>query len=1601
MVVDPRTVTIRPVMGGARTNYATPSFGDTWQASAGYYLDPIYEGIRNTRRFGLQTEPGFDWRSSIPQGMGEFGSYYANAVNAEHAQEITRGILESLDRRERISRAPFGQQFAAELLNPVNFVGLPLGGPAYAGIRGVAGAALRGGVSAAATEAVLSGAAAAFDPTITSSEVAANTIFTGLFGGALTGGASIPAVRRLGAQQQMADQISIMGRMAAAAERYRNVDFSDLSGVGNREARPFGGRDDVEAINAQYEDRLAILQRQLDQIDPGSSERRIIQDQFDELRAQQQPYTQELYARALEAEGINPNDLYSPTRGGDNWFLNWVSTPMRRAYTSNWGNEVKRTFHLLAGDGGTQLNLHLAGQTDGLSVYQRSATEMGQYANVHLRVLQSWADDTNAPAIGSSRLAGTDLNATSMARRAQNSGDDFTSWITEVNRRRLMGEEMSEAQAAAAAEIDRYFTSWEQRLIETGQIRTRENLGRQINRLEDEINALESELARAEAGERTDRPAAAMEGTLRSRQELLAELQFELDNLPSGQRVEPYNPRYWNTREIRRNRERFAQILREYYEESPYIFTYNERARRWERTRLSTDPDAINARVENTIDTILGERQDVTDISHIYVGSGRGGNIRARQLDIPNSRVWEFIEQNPMITLRNYAARTAPQYHFRRTFGGKTRQQVVDQLRNQMRRDGQSAKEIARATRDFNHMYDRVVGAVLRDPESWDQRVAEVLRFAASTTYLGGAGLAAAADAGRLIMDTDMGVLARAMPAFFDKSLRQTSVRETRLAGAALELLLGSAGQRVVDDQMFNFMNSGRMDRIQSAFHIMNGLGPVTVFTKQFAGMTGAHMIIEASQRVRAGDATAFDRAFLARLGVDEDAAGRIADAPWQADVESGLILPNTDAWTSSAVFRDANGNRINTVEVADGDVGRTVKGQYEPVYIDSNGDLHLDRDYIKSTFEDAPWTRARDVVSESELDTIDPSGFADAPWTRPPYNLAPDAITSEGQWRNFLLMRQRVMDLNESFMNQQRSLLSLSNDEIVANLGEKFRIDRLVTDPEIVERVFASQAESNLLGFHQYSFVSRSREELGTVFLHLGRINDFYERNYKNVDARAELDRINDQLFAGEIDPVAYQHARVALTNIDQFESANDFAEFILFHELHHGPYRREVTQREVGDFEFFDRLTDRDAINDLILDIQDRGYSREQDIIANTLAELGYDWGRLPAATRESIVSDLEVEVADWSEASDLILQRAGDALEYRTSVRDVAESIPEYEARIDELAIDYLRARRQAKAQARDYANSLALSASGGDAMPANAFDSPDSYAGFLGYRAILDADENYSFASLGLNESLISNRVVRNTILNRAALRMYERSVASNADVVQTFRGALNTHINNTIITATPADKPIIMDGVVYVPDHIGARLGLEPDARNPGYSRVENGLLALPFQFYAFALANVNKTVGLMMQGAVRNRLMGVVAMMAMGYMVTAIRTPDYVWDNMSPQDKLARAFDMSGVAALYSDLMYTAMQTTLAMGGPNLTGGILQPRYPQQPNAVDAITNVTGAASGWTADMIMSMMTFAGGDYGEGASQFIRNLPFSNLWFLKNDVNQLGRYLSG
>ena len=51
--------------------------------------------------------------------------------------------------------------------------------------------------------------------------------------------------------------------------------------------------------------------------------------------------------------------------------------------------------------------------------------------------------------------------------------------------------------------------------------------------------------------------------------------------------------------------------------------------------------------------------------------------------------------------------------------------------------------------------------------------------------------------------------------------------------------------------------------------------------------------------------------------------------------------------------------------------------------------------------------------------------------------------------------------------------------------------------------------------------------------------------------------------------------------------------------------------------------------------------------------------------------------------------------------------------------------------------------------------------------------------------------------------------------------------------------TPADKPIAVDGVFYVPMRIARLAGMKED-KVLGYARIEQPLMALPFQFYSYS-----------------------------------------------------------------------------------------------------------------------------------------------------------------
>lgn len=1261
MTIHPSQINTSSVLSPGRNlaGRPTPMFQDVLRDTLGLTNEPIVRGFR----IGDPVDRDFNPLDHIPEGRERWASHYARANSSEEMQEMTAFFDRQMDRRERLSHAPLLTQLSAELFNPVNYIGIPIAGPGSSLVRAsLARRMMIGGLAVGGSEALLQGAIMGGDPTQTGAEAGLSILSAAAFGSAITGVTNIRVPGRSGAEAQMFEAAASVAAIAQRAERITGSSVPALDSYVPRSSRALGEVEDIAESYVRLTAEVEEMRVELARLQDGDPEADFLRESIQQRLGERRPIADEMYWRELDESGVG-EDLFAPMRTRGDWLLAAVPTPFRSAMTSDWGNEVKGIFARLAGDAAFLSEQASRGFPQPQSVFMSAHRDIGRVAVALEDIGRAWADDVQASRPGSSLFSGRDLNVQNLMRRLGRTGDDIESWMVEVNRRRLMGEDMTPEMMRASRRIDEYFKDWETRLIDEGIIQTRERAQRRINDLEAEVRDLQAQYDQM-ANRRgvDDRELADVARQVEQRSRLLDATRLELEQLADvAESSEPFFPRYWDHAAVRRDRDGLEDILTDWFVENPYVWERDGEA--WVRVRRSTDRALARERASASIDRILGERPDA-DVEGVYVGRAQAGHLNYRQLDIPNRLVWNFIQQNPQSVMLNYTMRAAPRYHFQKTFGG-SRQDVADMIRRQMEERNFRGEEINRALKNFDILYRRVVGRVLDDPEAMNQKVAQALRDMASLTYLGGSGIAAFADMGRIVMEHDMPTLGRTMQGFFDPVIRNASIQETRALSGGLEMLLGSMGLRMVDDQAWNVLNNGMMDKAKNVFHTLNLLGPVTVIAKNFTGMGGGHMMIETAQRIAAGTSTQFDRSFWARLGMMPGDAEFVAVAPWQRDPKSGLILPNTDAWAGGYTVPEINGGRVTIVEVLEDGAspGRfNERGEYVAARYDANTNtIFFDRDFIEGEM----WERKA--------------------WTQP-------------------------------------------------------RMEGVTPLPE------------------------------------------------------------------------------------DAFASPREWSNFVLWHEIMHTRHR-----------------------------------------------------------------------------ASDL-------GLEPRS---------PAYENKINDMAMD-----------------------------------------------AHLDS------------------------------MRVGE-------EVTERFRVALSTHINNVIMAATAADKPTLMDGVLHIPMRHARSFGLEENPSTPGYARIENGFLALPLQFYSFTLANVNKTVGMMMQNAVRSRMIGVVAMMGMGYMITGLRTPDYVWDQMSPQDRVARAFDMSGVAALYSDLFYTGLQTSQALGGLNLTGGLIQPRYPQDPNAVDAITGFTGAASAWTADMARSAATFASGDYGEGASQFLRNVPFSNLWFMRDDINQFGRYLSG
>ena len=249
---------------------------------------------------------------------------------------------------------------------------------------------------------------------------------------------------------------------------------------------------------------------------------------------------------------------------------------------------------------------------------------------------------------------------------------------------------------------------------------------------------------------------------------------------------------------------------------------------------------------------------------------------------------------------------------------------------------------------------------------------------------------------------------------------------------------------------------------------------------------------------------------------------------------------------------------------------------------------------------------------------------------------------------------------------------------------------------------------------------------------------------------------------------------------------------------------------------------------------------------------------------------------------------------------------------------------------------------------------------------------------------------------NTPQERAKIRQYQAATAA--------------HANNTIIMGQTFDKPLMIDGIVYMRDNAFFRMmrkkypELYKIDRQASYKdvqlvRLESGAMTLPFTFMNFAFGANNKILNAIRDPNRKHRLQGAVALIGLSYLSLSIKKSDYWFENRDSPEILARVIDHSGLIGIYSDLGY--MGLSMAVNGGLLPEeGVLgiKPKYVspnKEERMMDALTEPFGAPAGLALAYGRAAGHFLNGRYDEGTSEFFYNAPFLGLPYIRDDAKAL------
>lgn len=1205
------------------------TFGELWSAQQMYYYDPIIDSIDNAMKYGDRYDPNYNPLQDM-KGYEHYAPHLIDARNEDHMREMKEDLDQNQRRREILASASFGEHLVAGILDPLNLIPFGFGIPALA--KGVANgsirsfgsyvgqAAVRTGVGAGAITGVLEAGSAPFDPLKTTDEVAMNIGFSMVFGGAFGGLLGIPMgmnASRVGkfhqAYDDMAKTVSEIEQMnlnpkeiqekisvpneartgfyemkgtalndykkylekkiemlrkgqtealprdkdkfknivvnihnlgdltltklfgkkygvnkiitdqnkvadykkhSAGSQNWSGLNvmpitkdihrqgatvFIDKASITRTYARVIHMMNDIDnnpsvlpkdvhdfifgrakgyykkkmgLLSTKYKDQpekreqfqgylhaLYILEARkkglinnvddyidfvlfhelnhsspkqnynnlkdghrhkdpkyvlnMERLTNENAEKDFIafrklvnekqQNMFDgpidkegfasviqqtELRLKE--VNEEITVRKLEdSHDVLTGRVKDPYRYADSWWTNsWifnslVPTPMKNVLQDrNLSTPIKKFFVKNFGDKGMLLNIEKHGGDSGNSTYMNAKLWEGEWVSLYMGLMKKYAEQTN-------RLSGvaeaTQFTGVQVGKRRMldTRPTGFAEFSTNANLKYIKGEKGADDLEQSAIDMfEKFYKDWEQRLIDTGLIGNKgfyesrqTDLGLDINKLEADIKGLEAELKVPKGGIEITKDYAftqkllteytalkrkinmsaeeAVKGhmgasakdlkrftqlgaildkfekrmrntkvgllrkkyeTLANKRVILKEVEETLEAIKlDGVRQQPSElmfPRYWKRQNIADNRVRFEEILTDWYMKNPVIYRFNEKLGKYERVELKPDLKSAQARAKETTDGLLGMR-DTTNETHAFFGMGKSKHFKHRTLDIPNSLVTEFIETDPFTVMKAYTNRVAPRYEFARMNGNKSLDEVLDDIAEQGYADGLSTDRVNSIVKEFNIMYERVVGTVQRDPDRWDNRVIQVLRDGAQLNYLGSAGFSTLPDMAKIMMEHDMGTIIKVLQGMVTEKGVRLNAKEGVIAGEIIDIIKQQGGLRfseeLANDPLSNKSGFwGRYERAsaegKNAFYMLNLLAPMTKIFKSLDSAARVHTYIDIAMKRATGDKslTRQELEYGSRYGISFENARKIkelVDAGTITKTDNGLWVGNTEKW--------------------------------------------------------------------------------------------------------------------------------------------------------------------------------------------------------------------------------------------------------------------------------------------------------------------------------------------------------------------------------------------------------------------------------------------------------------------------------------------------------------------------------------------------------------------------------------------------------------------------------------------------------------------------------------------------------------------------------